>query len=68
VPFIQSYYIYEKALLEGSAETVDLVVLETPPAAIVISDPMAVRSYRRDLSWLREAAEFGADAVNRIGL
>lgn len=67
VPFIQSYYIYEKASLEGFTETVDLVVLETPPAAIVVSDPMAVRSYRRDLSWLREAAEFGADAVNRIG-
>jgi transcriptional regulator with XRE-family HTH domain len=67
VPFIQSYYIYEDASLPGSKETVDLVVLETPPAAIVISDPMAVRGYRRDLSWLREAAEFGADAVNRIG-
>lgn len=67
VPFIQSYYIYEEVSLEGSTGTVDLVVLETPPAAIVISDPMAVRSYRRDLSWLRESAEFGADAVNRIG-
>jgi transcriptional regulator with XRE-family HTH domain len=67
VPFIQSYYIYERVSLEGSTDAVDLVVLETPPAAIVISDPMAVRSYRQDLSWLREAAEFGADAVNRIG-
>jgi transcriptional regulator with XRE-family HTH domain len=67
VPFIQSYYIYEKASLGGSGEPVDLVVLETPPAAIVISDPMAVREYRRDLSWLREAAEFGADAILRIG-
>jgi transcriptional regulator with XRE-family HTH domain len=67
VPFIQSYYIYEKASLVGSMEPVDLVVLETPPAAIAISDPMAVREYRRDFNWLREAAEFGADAVLRIG-
>jgi transcriptional regulator with XRE-family HTH domain len=66
VPFIQSYYIYEKASLGGPANTIDLVVLETPPAAIIISDPMAVRSYRRDLSWLREGAEFDADALNRI--
>jgi transcriptional regulator with XRE-family HTH domain len=67
VPFIQSYYIYEKASLEGLGDKVDLVILETPPAAIVISDPLAVRSYRRDFNWLRESAEFGADAVNIIG-
>jgi hypothetical protein len=65
-PFIQSYYIYESASVEGSTDKVDLVMLETPPAVILIRDPLAVRSYRRDLSWLREAAEFGADAVNRV--
>ncbi len=66
VPFMQSYYIYEKAAFEGSADGIDIVLLETPPAAIVITDPLAVRSYRRDLSWLREAAEFGPDAVNMV--
>jgi transcriptional regulator with XRE-family HTH domain len=66
VPFMQSYYIYEKAEFEGSAEGIDIVLLETPPAAIIITDPLAVRSYRRDLSWLREAAEFGPDAVNMV--
>jgi transcriptional regulator with XRE-family HTH domain len=66
VPFMQSYYIFEDVSFEGSADKIDLVLLETPPAAIVITDPMAVRSYRRDLSWLREAAEFGADAVNMV--
>lgn len=65
-PFIQSYYIYENASFEGSPDKVDLVMLETPPAVILITDPLAVRSYRRDLSWLREAAEFGADAVNNV--
>lgn len=66
VPFMQSYYIYEKASFEESADKIDLVLLETPPAAIVITDPLAVRSYRRDLSWLREAAEFGSDAVYMV--
>jgi transcriptional regulator with XRE-family HTH domain len=64
VPLMQSYYIFEDVSVEGSADKIDLVMLETPPAAILITDPMAVRSYRRDLSWLREAAEFGADAIN----
>jgi transcriptional regulator with XRE-family HTH domain len=66
VPFMQSYYIYEKAAFEGSADRIDLVLLETPPAAIMVTDPLAVRSYRMDMSWLREAAEFGADAVNSV--
>lgn len=66
VPFMQSYYIFEDVSFEGSENKIDLVLLETPPAAIVITDPMAVRSYRRDLSWLREAAEFGADAINMV--
>jgi hypothetical protein len=66
VPFMQSYYIYENTVLEGSADEIDIVLLETPPAAVIITDPLAVRSYRRDLSWLREAAEFGPDAVNAI--
>jgi transcriptional regulator with XRE-family HTH domain len=64
VPLMQSYYIFEDVPVEGSADKVDVVLLETPPAAILVTDPMAVRSYRRDLSWLREAAEFGAAAVN----
>jgi transcriptional regulator with XRE-family HTH domain len=66
VPLMQSYNIYEKATLGGSSDAIDIVVLETPPAAIIITDPLAVRSYRRDLSWLREAAEFGPDAVNMV--
>jgi transcriptional regulator with XRE-family HTH domain len=66
VPFMQSYYIFEDVSLDGSADKIDLVLLETPPAAIVITDPMAVRSYRRDLSWLREAAEFGPDAISMV--
>jgi transcriptional regulator with XRE-family HTH domain len=64
VPFMQSYYIYEQAVFEGSVDRIDIVLLETPAAAIIISDPLAVRGYRRDLSWLREAAEFGPDALN----
>lgn len=66
VPFMQSYSIYEKAALEGSADGIDIVILETPPAAIIITDPLAVRSYRRDLSFLREAAEFGPNAIDMI--
>jgi hypothetical protein len=63
---MQSYYIFEKTAFEGSADPIDLVLLETPPAAIIITDPLAVRSYRRDLSWLREAAVFGPDAINVV--
>lgn len=66
VPFTQTYFIYEQASFEGSPEPVDIVFLETPPAAIIITDPLAVRSYRRDLSWLSEGAEFGAGAVDLI--
>jgi len=64
VPLVQSYYIFEDVNFEGLGNKIDLVLLETPSAVIVITDLMAVRSYRRDLSWLREAADFGADAVN----
>jgi transcriptional regulator with XRE-family HTH domain len=67
VPLMQSYYIYEKASFEGSADRLDIVLLETPPAAVIITDPLAVRGYRRDLSWLREAAEFGPDAIRSVG-
>ena len=63
VPMMQSYYIFEDASIEGWPPRIDLVQLETPSASIIISDALAVRSYRRDLSWLREAAEFGPDAV-----
>jgi hypothetical protein len=68
VPFMHSYYIYENTAFEGSADKIDVVLLETPSAAIIITDPLAVRSYRRELSWLRESAEFGPDAVNTVRL
>jgi hypothetical protein len=67
VPLQQSFILYEKVKAEDAADRrIDLVLQETPSATIVVTDPLDVRNYRRHLAWLREAADFGPDAVSRI--
>jgi transcriptional regulator with XRE-family HTH domain len=66
VALLQSFILYERVMVEDAADRIDLVLLETPAATIIVTDPLDVRSYRRHLAWLREAADFGSDAVSRI--
>jgi transcriptional regulator with XRE-family HTH domain len=56
---------YEGVEVKGSATRIDIVMMETPASVIVVTDPVDVRTYSNHFAWLREAADFGPEAVNR---
>jgi transcriptional regulator with XRE-family HTH domain len=62
VPFI----IFEGVQVEDSVGQIDIVMLEPVTPVIVVTDPVDVHRYVSHLGWLREAADFGADAVSMI--
>jgi transcriptional regulator with XRE-family HTH domain len=63
---LMPFYHYEGVEVKGSTRRIDIVMIETPASAIVVTDPVDVRSYANHLAWLREAADFSPEAVNII--
>jgi transcriptional regulator with XRE-family HTH domain len=57
---------YEGVEVKGSTGRIDIVMTETPTSMIVVTDPADVRNYANHFAWLREAADFGPEAVNRV--
>jgi len=62
VPFV----LYEQVQSDSPGGRIDVVMLETPAAMVVVTDPVDITSYRSHLAWFREAADFGPDVVNKV--
>jgi hypothetical protein len=63
---LMPFTLYQGVQVEDSVGPIDIVMLETPAPVVIVTDPVDVRSYANFLAWLREAADFGPDAVSRI--
>lgn len=63
---LQAFTLYQGVTAEDSQELIDIVLLETPGPVIVVTDPVDVQRFRTHLAWLREAADFGPNAIGRI--
>jgi transcriptional regulator with XRE-family HTH domain len=63
---LTSFNLYEDVRAEESTGRIDIVMLETPAAMIVVTEPADVAVYRSYLAWFREAADFSPNAVSII--
>jgi Domain of unknown function (DUF5753) len=60
------FTLYRGVKIENSNDRIDAVMLETPAAMVVVTDPADVTSYRDCLAWFRDAADFSPNAISRI--
>jgi transcriptional regulator with XRE-family HTH domain len=61
-----AFFLYEGVEANESDEEIDVVSLEMPTGAIIVTDPGDIEVYRDYLAWMREDADFSPDAVSKV--